>query len=99
MSKKDFYIIGNDAESIDYYIEAFASFNKVLAALINKAPETRKAILNANYIDVLTLRAFAYEAERLTNIILDTNTLRATQKEVIEMTGILPEHKNKNLPF
>ena len=72
---------GDNRENINYYIGAFNEFNDMLTALTLRDPMTREAILNASYKDLLTLRVLAYDAERLTNILLDNRILKATGTE------------------
>ena len=69
-------------ETIDFYIKEFARLNDTLTSLLRRDPETREAIINASYKDVLRLRAKAFEVYRNTQRLFDNGVLHADSLEV-----------------
>ena len=75
-----------EKQNIDYYIQEFCSFKTTISALLRKDPETRQAILNASYKDILCLRVQAHDIMRYMEELEIRKTLQADQAEVIALT-------------
>ena len=85
------YIIkNNDVNDIDFYIEEFISFNNTLSALLRKDPETRTAIIDCRYKDLLCLRVQAYQTKRKLDMLFNNKILQADSYEAACAAGEHP---------
>ena len=79
-----------DVNNIDFYINEFVCFTDLLKSLLRKDPETREAILNASYKDVLCLRVQAAQVRGYLRLLEDRRTLQADAYEAESCAGEHP---------
>ena len=77
----------NDRSNIDFYINEFTSFADLLKSLLRKDPETREALLNASYKDVLCLRVQAAQVCTYIEKLEKMRILQATPYEAASAAG------------
>ena len=83
--------INANNEDINYYISKFIGFDETLTALLQKEPETRKAILEGKYKDLICLQMQAHKiADKLERLISE-RVLYATCGETQAAAGEMPD--------
>lgn len=85
-SSKEKLIVTEGGEDIGYYIETLRAAGEVASKLMRKDPETRAAILNAKYEDLLALRVAASYTAFYLNHVNQAKTLQADPIEAV-LTG------------
>ena len=81
----------HEIDNIDYYISEFCSFKDILSSLLRKDPETRQAIINARYKDLLCLRVQADEIHRRVHDIIGAAIFEADRYEAACAAGEHPD--------
>lgn len=74
----------NNPKSINFYIWYFSRFNSLLNKLLARDPESREAIISADYKSVLILREQARITGELITALETENILHATRQEQTE---------------
>ena len=74
----------NNPKSINFYIWYFSRFNSFLNKLLARNPESREAILNADYKSVRIWREHARITRDLITALETENILHATRQEQTE---------------
>ena len=80
-SNGNFTTFERDPENIDFYIAEVYNFSEILKAICRRDPETREAILDSRYKDLLTLRVGMRKLKTLISIIESRNILSADEYE------------------
>lgn len=80
-----------EIDNIDYYISEFCSFKDTLNSLLRRDPETRQAIINARYKDLLCLRVQADEIHRRVHDIIGAAIFEADRYEAACAAGEHPD--------
>ena len=73
-----------NVDNIGFYINEFIGFTDLLKSLLRKDPETREAILNATYKEVLCLRVQAAEIRDCLRRLEENKIIQADASEAIE---------------
>ena len=99
MKNKDgsFNSFEDNPNCIDYYLGTFCEFHNVLNSLLRKDPETRRALLEARYKDVLLLKVQTEQIHKCLHDLLGYNVLSSDTAEYINQatntqTQITIEH-------
>ena len=80
-----------EIDNIDYYISEFCAFKSLLSSLLRKDPETRQAIINARYKDLLCLRVQADEIHRRMHDVIGRAVFEADSYEAAAAAGEHPD--------
>ena len=86
----NYYTFEKDPSNIDYYIAELFNLKEMLNAIICQRPETREAILNASYKDIITLRCLMLDNKQLLNDICEQKSIALTLDEINEIVGLHP---------
>ena len=87
----DYVTHEREPDNIDYYISEFCAFKDLLNSLLRKDPETRRAIMESRYKDLLCLRVQAYEIHRRMHELVRRDTLQADEFETAAAAGEHPD--------
>lgn len=88
--KGEYILREYELTDIDYYIASFCNFKDMLNSLLRKDPETRQAILNARYKDLLCLQVQAEEIHKRLHDIAGDAVLKADRHEAARAAGEHP---------
>jgi len=85
------YILNpKDKSNIDYLILQFTNFNSFLDDMLRREPDTREAIMESRYKDLLCLRIQLYETHKRVHMLIDQKTLQADSWETLEASSEHP---------
>lgn len=88
-AKGNYLTFENDPENIDYYIEQFCDMYHLLNRILAKAPETREAILNSSYKDLLCARV---QFEQMLDIAFEIARCQVLYADDYEAASCAGEH-------
>ena len=87
----NYILFSDDITNIDYYISESVGYQNVIKSLLRKDPETRKAILNSRYKDLLCLRVQIEEIAKLIYLLDKRGILQASRWEAECAAGEHPD--------
>lgn len=86
----NFVTFERNPQDIDFYISALSDFKATIKSLLRKDPETRRALLDASYKDILCLRMEAHDILHYMEELEERRIFCADYSEIIEAAGSHP---------
>lgn len=87
----------SNPEEIEFYLSKFEEFNQILSSLLTKEPDTRTAILEARYKDLILLKEqMLISGSRLWQLVFKHDVLQADRYDrarIAEEQEIIFEEK------
>lgn len=77
----------SNPEEIEFYLSKFEEFNQILSSLLAKDPETRTAILEARYKDLILLKEqMLISGNLLWQLVFNLDVLQADRHDKARIT-------------